>query len=143
MRKIFVFVSLFILMSCNSSKTASTNESTTFKVMFTSDYCGGAYPSDEILEALKKPKPLKGEEIYIKSTSEDAKFISIKTNEDGEFSADLAEGDFLIFLKEKIEAKNCEEWSTKANGNFTFTKGSENQTINVHRTCNPCNEPSR
>jgi len=143
MHKIFIFISVFIFISCNSSKSSTTNESATFKVLFTADYCGGAYPGDEILEALQTPKPLKNEKIYIKTPPENAKFISIKTNEKGEFTADFAKGDFLIFLKEKIMAKNCEGWSAQPNGNSTFTRASKSQTINVHRTCNPCDEPSR
>ena len=44
----------------------ATGTNTMLTVYMTSDYCGGANPSDEILDDLKTPRLLKSKSIFIK-----------------------------------------------------------------------------
>lgn len=70
----------------------------------TADYCGGAQPSEEMLERLAKPNPLKGKEIVIKigpkNKVSSPVYTRVKTDEQGKFSVMLRVGVVYSFIEE-------------------------------------------
>jgi hypothetical protein len=68
----------------------------------TSSYCGGARPSEEMIEELQKPKPANRKTIYIKygsKNSSSTKVIrKIVTNELGQFEVKLKKGFVYQFV---------------------------------------------
>ena len=77
-------------------------------VFETRQYCGGANPSEEILEAVRRPRPLANYELYVRSGSANAlanpvllKFIS---DANGNFQIALPEGEYCIIEAAKKDA---------------------------------------
>lgn len=70
----------------------------------TADYCGGARPTEEILEELSKPKPLANHIIYVKLGwfNESAKpvYRKIRCDQNGRFRIKLRVGASYSFLDE-------------------------------------------
>ena len=83
----------------------------------TSSYCGGAQPSEELLEELRKPLAKANKLIYIKrgsANNENAKVMyTATTDEDGKFAISLPVGYTYCFV---------EEWKSKP---FTIPKNTE------------------
>ena len=52
---ILVFLSALIIGAC---KTRCKNQNSTFKLVYTRSYCGGARPTEEMLSALRTPVAL-------------------------------------------------------------------------------------
>ncbi|MEL7006447.1 MAG: hypothetical protein AAFN93_27525 [Bacteroidota bacterium] len=145
-----------INISCGSSKS---NLNTTESVMtvkmninYTSDYCGGAYPSEDILAALKKERPLSKKKFFILKVGDDReKMIEVTTANDGSCTMELQPGKYQIFLPEKmssptgkfISQEACDNWKKTPNGTFDVTTPDQELIAKVHKTCNPCQEPAR
>jgi hypothetical protein len=136
-------------------------------VTSTSNYCGGARPSDEMIAQLATPRPKPNAKIYIKSgevNSFESKVIRVlKTDANGNFHTKLLPGKYLIvdstkmdmtyynmLLKtyktqtahyEAIDTICLKEWYMKPNLVFevagTEVKGVK---VNFHKTCHdvPC-----
>lgn len=148
----FISASIF---ACASQKNGASKDVTTknekidvtLNVTLTSNYCGGAAPSDDMIAKLKEPKKFSNKSFYIsskKGLQEDMK--ELKTSVDGVISTTLANGTYFIFLPEKKTTKHsgkdrsesdCDKWKNTPNGTFTV---SENNSIslNIHKTCDGC-----
>ncbi len=128
------------------------------KVFFTSDYCGGAAPSPEVLEKLKEEKIFATQMLYVKKWNEnfqnEAVFKEITTNENGVFSVVLPKGKYGLFVKEKtqdfstgIMAKfgntpKCKAWQNTPDIVLDVVKKSKKlQTFRFRQTCNACLPP--
>ena len=76
-------------------------------------YCGGAAPSQELLEKLAKPVAYAGKKFFIregKTNSINAKILeSFSTGKDGEFSIRLAPGIYSIILEEQLKLIKAED----------------------------------
>lgn len=103
-------VGIFLL-SCISGKkkNSSTDELYKVEVMVTqtSSYCGGARPSEEILQELNTLKPASGLTIYIGkgNSNHGVDFVvSSKTDELGKVSVELSEGIYYIVFDNKTAA---------------------------------------
>jgi len=78
----------------------------------TSDYCGGAAPSEEMLENLKKPVPLAEKDIYIRigpknkpgRGGQNPIYKKVTTDENGKFS---------VMLKSDVTYSFIEDWKSK------------------------------
>ncbi|MBK7762453.1 MAG: hypothetical protein IPI46_03665 [Bacteroidetes bacterium] len=74
----------------------------------TSDYCGGAMPNEQVLEALKTPQPIAGKTIYIKIGSKNSEgkaiYKKLITDSAGCFKVRLKSGQTYCFV---------EEWKSK------------------------------
>ncbi len=74
----------------------------------TADYCGGAQPSEEMLEAMAKPRPLANKEIIIKigpkNKAGSPVFKKIVADNEGKFS---------IYLKMNVVYCFIEDWKAK------------------------------
>lgn len=161
---ILVATFLMFSLSCGSSKnnvnqdtlnSVNQNSSTmTVKMIinYTSDYCGGAYPSEDILEGLKKERPLAKNNLFIFKEGEGRdKMSEVVTAEDGTCTMELTPGKYHIYLPEKlskgvskfISQEDCDSWKNTPNATFEVTADDNDLTVNLHKTCNPCHEPPR
>jgi hypothetical protein len=77
----------------------------TIQCTLTADYCGGAAPTDEMLENLAKPKPLAQQEFYIvKGTKNTNKvYQKIVTDDDGKIKLNLPKGVYSVFSAEQLK----------------------------------------
>ena len=139
--------------ACSSKAVNGSNKSdqeTSVTFMLTSDYCGGANPPTEVLDALKVPKPLKNSTIYLVSKTNQEKLVEVSTNEEGLSVIELPEGEYSIYLNEKFSFQKkktgdsfCKKWTTTPDGYLTYTKDmdKEGSSVQLHKTCNKCNKP--
>lgn len=74
----------------------------------TRQYCGGANPSEEILEALRQPRPLAHHKLYLRRGSTNALanpvLLEISTDADGKFQIALPEGEYCMIEVGKRDA---------------------------------------
>ncbi len=116
-------------------------------VSFTSNYCGGAAPSEDMIAKLKVPRKFSNQNFYIsriEGLEEDMREIT--TSAAGTATAPLEKGVYYVFLPQKVSAKHsgkdrsekdCEKW--KNTPNATFTVGDDNSiSFNIHKTCDGC-----
>ncbi len=152
-----VFASASIL-ACASKKTGASQNvknavsqpgkiDISLNVSFTSNYCGGAAPSDEMLEKLKIPKKFSNQNFFI-STKEglEENMREVTTSVAGVATAPLEKGTYYVFLPQKVSMKHtskdrseeeCKKW--KNTPNATFTVGDQsNVSFTIHKTCDRC-----
>ena len=74
----------------------------------TRQYCGGANPSEEILEAVRRPRPLADYELYVRPGSTNALanpvLLKFTTDANGNFQIALPEGEYCILEAAKKDA---------------------------------------
>ena len=74
----------------------------------THQYCGGANPSEEILEAVRRPRPLAKFELYVRSGSANALaspvVLKFSSDANGNFQSALPEGEYCIIEAGKKDA---------------------------------------
>ena len=74
-------------------------------VTTTSPYCGGARPTDAVVEEMNRPKPYSGKIIYISRSGEKPdRVTAIKavTNDTGYFFIDLGPGRYSFYQEEQL-----------------------------------------
>ena len=130
----------------------------------TADYCGGAAPSEDMLESLRRPAPLNNKVILVKyglSNNEKSRVVKrIVTNAKGEFSVTLKKGYDYIFVEEwkgmpyklpadtewiKWDATCYKKWYETPDFTLKKNKTLKLVSINFHKYCfyNPyCGEYS-
>lgn len=129
-------------------KESSMNVS--LSITISSDYCGGAAPSEKVISKLNEPKQFTNQKLYITTTKpskilpEDMTQLTSSTS--GTIDTSLEKGTYFVFLPEKVSAKlaskdrsesDCIKWKNTPNG--TFTVGSDkNISFNIHKTCDGC-----
>ena len=68
-------------------------------------YCGGANPSEEILEAVRRPRPLANYELYVRAGPANALaspvVLKFSSDANGNFQIALPEGDYCIIEASK------------------------------------------
>jgi hypothetical protein len=165
--KIFNLAIIFFCLSVYSNDlTASSPNQTAFKavinaqsensadmyktqkvtvcVVFKNTYCGGAAPSESILEQYKTEYPLKNSTILLQSAS--GKNIKIRTNSKGYFKTKLRPGTYSCFMTDKYDKNlgfefnsSCEEWLKMSFGQITIVSGQrDGYKILYEYGCNPC-----
>ena len=139
---------VLMLFSCKSNKGNSSKiASKQITVTMVSEYCGGANPSAEVLEDLKKPKPAGNMDVVL---VDNEKQIPFATDENGLSSISLKPGKYQVFLAEKLDATAysanveaiCDKWKAKPNGSLEVLKGQDSIEVEISKDCNPCNQPS-
>ena len=153
MKKIIILISLTVaLITCKSKKVKSSIQ---FEITTTEDYCGGAYPPDELVEDLRTPKVYTGK-VYLHNSvirEDDGIVIDVV---DGKCSKEgFVEGTYFLFLSPKM-LKVATETLSPANQEradcnikekrkeLATTALLKNRTIikqNLHKVCDPCMEP--
>jgi hypothetical protein len=99
---------LFFLITLSyfgQTKKPSTYYTVSGSVNLTGSYCGGAAPSEEILEGIRKPSPYIGKVFYVrKGKTNDLKqpiVLKFKTDSLGKFSFKLPVGVYCIIQEEQ------------------------------------------
>ena len=155
---IAVFMISILISACGGRKAVMDEEhNTILSVTYTSEYCGGAYPDDEILEELMVPKPFEKETIYIFNNDNVQDIVSYQLNKEGKVSLNLQVGKYTVCQYNHLKvAQEMEEQLSQGPGKEGFCppdwkfeiaaelevgeKGGE-YTVNLHLVCDPCKEP--
>lgn len=169
MRTVLIPIICLAFLSFNlvNSEKKAKKVSVSGTVTQTRNYCGGARPSDEIINQLRTPRPVSGKKIYIKKgevNSPDSKVIlTLRTDANGNFKAKLRPGKYLVvdslkkdmthynmLLKtyknqtasyEPIDTTCLKEWFATPAGTFEVIQtGAKDININFLITCRdvPC-----
>lgn len=105
-----LFTCFMLSSGCKTTKETVSTESPLYKVTgsiyVTSDYCGGARPTEEMLDKLKTPKPYVGKKIYIRkgvvNTVDSPILYALVTDDEGKFTAQLPAGNYVIIDEYRI-----------------------------------------
>lgn len=97
--------------SCNTRKKAGSRDLIlSGKVTFTTPYCGGARPSDEMLQEYNRPKPYAGKVLFAERLGPlVVPPVRIVTNDTGYFSVSLSPGDYVLLQEEQLDTLNVAE----------------------------------
>lgn len=154
-QSILLLVTALLFTACSTTKNSaqtnntdsSSNDEITLKIEYTSNYCGGANPPDELIQKLKTPKKYSEMEIYLsRKDNLSGDLTKLKTDENGEVSTSLNTGTYYLFMPEKKnielkeggEAESCEKWKNTPNGEFTVKLDSNEVAISITKTCDTC-----
>lgn len=118
-----------------------------FRVMYTSNSCGGARPTQEIVEQYGTPTALASSTIRFKNHHTGKEYL-LKTDSKGEASADMEEGKYDVFFTKDINPNlphtgfdpKCSLWISQQLLTVKVTADGKKQDVNVHFICNPCND---
>ena len=118
-------------------------------VIFTNSYCGGARPSDEMLESYETEYPLTNSTILLKQAEQKGKSIKITTDKKGNFQANLNPGTYDYFMTEKYSknmgasfSSSCDVWLKRCFGQIKITeKKGKGYKLFFGFGCNPCEPP--
>ncbi|NNJ56687.1 MAG: hypothetical protein HKP14_11160 [Bacteroidia bacterium] len=140
----------------NACKTNRATKNLTFEITTSQDYCGGAHPTDELVEDMLKPKPYTGT-IYIHQSSvREDEGIQLQIEEGKANSSGLSTGTYYLYLTPKLndpvtetnvspkEQKRTEcnlMHNKKSLSSFTIEEKSTNVSRNLHIICDPCMDP--
>ena len=169
MKSIIVSLFWFALLSVSGAQTVKKGKKILISgtVTSTSNHCGGARPTDEIIAQLGTPKPVSGKKIYIKKGEENSPeskvIIVLTTDGEGKFHARLRPGKYFIvdetkkdasyynmLLKtyalqtehwEAIDQPCLQEWFSRPAAVFEVSEAAPKIiTVNFHKTCEeiPC-----
>lgn len=119
------------------------------KVVFMNSYCGGAWPSQEILDSYQQEYPLKNCTIKLTEDKNKSKSILITTDNNGLFHAELKPGVYNCFMTNKIGKAmrssfdpSCKIWLASCFGQCKITeKQKKVYKIVFQFGCNPCLPP--
>ncbi len=160
MKKIFLLISLLVLTDTVHAVRKTKSKMVTIEgyVTQTSDYCGGAAPSEEILKNLATPSPLAEKEIYIRTgaknkpsrSGQNAVYTRVTTDKNGKFYVKLKSGSTYCFIDGwkakpfKVPANTKYiVWDAAClyeryiNADYVLKVGNHHQvvTINYHNPC--------
>jgi len=126
-------------------------ENVSGSVTFSNHYCGGAKPSDEMMEGYRTQYPLKNSTILLKSKNQKDKAIKIKTDKEGNFNMPLDAGTYDYYMTESYNQdmncsfnSSCKKWLNKCFGQIKIKEGKNSgYTIIFDFECNPCEPRNR
>ncbi len=118
----------------------------TIRFYFTSDYCGGAAPSEELMSQKSTPQPLTNSVMLLKKSSEpDGPFSTCHTNEKGIGEVYLPEGKYNVYFTGDINPEletgfdgRCLKWQKEILQTVYLKQDAVTKDITVHFFCNPC-----
>ncbi|NNJ54882.1 MAG: hypothetical protein HKP14_02050 [Bacteroidia bacterium] len=156
MKKIFLLGILSLVLFACSNKLA--NREIKVKLNYTSEYCEGAAPSEEIINSLQKPKPYTGNVFLHKEADRGDDGVELAFLNGTSKIAGLSSGTYYIFKSKKITNidsfykhtpietpmidPNCLiEWGDIVLTSFTIEKNTKAITRTIHVACNPCEPP--
>lgn len=109
-------------------------------VYYTLPYCGGARPSEEIVEEKKKSRLLTNATLKLKNKSGE---YLVTTNDKGIFRSGIPAGNYDVYLTEKISKdiynvspETCENCLTKAMAYVMINNGQQASFV-IHFACAP------
>jgi hypothetical protein len=158
-----ILIALLATSTLFACKSAKKGNSVKFEIAVTSDYCGGAAPSDELIKELKTPKPYTGVLYIHNDTQREDDGIKLKFNKGTATVTGLNPGQYFGFMDKKIDFKsdptvvavrpkkrsdtiidtNClEEHNTTPNYTFSLEESTTQKSDTIHKRCNPCIPPA-
>jgi hypothetical protein len=148
----------FAIVLFTNCKSKKISENVKLDLIFTmsSDYCGGAAPTEEILESITSSKPFINGTFYLVLKNDGGTILSEtmhKTDEKGKLTLNLKKGMYEIFLlsaeQKKLQIMNLDEKFRSCSTIFydqpqaylhAWQKGE--QKVDIHSKCNPCLPPA-
>ena len=147
-----------LISACGGRKAVMDDEhNTILAVTYTSEYCGGAYPDDELLEELMVPKPLGKETVYIFKNENVEDITALQLNKEGKVSLNLKAGKYSVCKYHHLQvAQEMEEllskgpgteglcppdWKFQISAELEVGESGGEYTVNLHLICDPCQEP--
>lgn len=117
-----------------------------FIFYYTTSYCGGARPTEEIIQQNQMPRLLTNSTLKLKNHHSGVVFTCI-TDKNGAAAVDLEEGKYDVYLTKEInpalptgfDAK-CSLWLNKSLYTVKVTDDGKTREVTVHFECNPCDE---
>ncbi len=140
----------FIMVLISFTNAFAQNTNITIEFTQTSDYCGGAAPSEEMLEELKTPQPMGRIIFYIVKGSKHSykAYKRVLTSEMGDVELSLPKGKYAIFSEKqmkkfvKLNDSETQLWDNKCLKEKHFTPlliintYKANQfKLNIHNKC--------
>ena len=120
-----------------------------FRVYFTTSYCGGAKPTDEIISHHQTQRLLTSSNLKLKEHFS-GRAYTLSTNASGEGEAELEPGKYDVYLTQNINASlntgfdaKCSLWINKSLFTVKVSDDGTTQDVTVHFECNPCDENSK
>ena len=113
---LILLITTSILLSCSVSKYSNERNfayNVSGKIITNKLYCGGAQPTQAILDALKTPIAFKNKTLYVKyqsdNYSEQEVVSSFTSNNLGEFTLQLKPGKYAVFVEEQINKQDYKD----------------------------------
>lgn len=130
-----------------SSAQKVTPDSTfqaSFRFMYTRAYCGGAKPSDEMINNLETPKLLTNSTLLLKNHFTGTEYQCV-ISPDGEATVAITEGKYDIFLTKNVNTETgfdpkCTLWTKQLLQTIKVSDNGKMQEVTIHFVCNPCDE---
>jgi hypothetical protein len=151
---ILLIVVLFsTLLGCKTNKME--RRSVHLDLTISRDYCGGAYPSAEIVAKLRAPKPYDGRIYVHKSETRGDDAITLDVKDGKCIAKGLSDGKYYIFItpfmqqpkhlpftKEAIVKLDCQlKHNRTPNVSFSIDRKTSKVVQNIHVVCDPCELP--
>ncbi len=153
-----ILIALIVIPFVFACKITKNGKSVKFEIDVTSDYCGGAVPSKEMIEKMRTPTPYTGV-LYIHNRQErEDDGIKLTFDKGHATATGLAPGQYYAYIEKKIDSGNESEMNELASQGvdmgclmeinfrmmFTFTVKESTKIIRdrVHKMCNPCLQPA-
>ena len=145
------FCLILIASSCSATKKSSDNMIISGVITHTRTYCGGAAPSEQLLDEYRTPTPLSGLILSIKQgpkNSMDKPIIAeVITDEKGMFKTSLPPGEYILLIpsqtdrtifnsQKELKITNREELeSWWESGIADFNSENTHVEIQLHKKC--------
>ena len=137
---ILVFLSALIIGAC---KTRCKNQNSTFKLVYTRSYCGGARPTEEMLSALRTPVALSNCKINFVNEKNGRTTESL-SNLKGEVNVSLEPGNYFVRIADNTSIqsdlpfkKDCKKLS-EINLSSLQIPATTTDSIFIKIPCDPC-----
>ncbi|MBK8927225.1 MAG: hypothetical protein IPM74_15235 [Crocinitomicaceae bacterium] len=127
------------------SLIAETPDSVLMKITYSTSYCGGAYPPDEILEEHRTPQRFKHFTFLLRG-DKDQEFT---TNEQGKATLSLAPGSYQLFLLKENKERyapfdlSCDAYYQEAWAKFDVNPNKTDYKIHLDFPCDLCDPEVR
>lgn len=123
--------------------------------LFSEEYCGGAPPSDEMVEEMEREKPFANQTLHIYTLGlGEGEYFKLKTDDNGQVKKRLKPGRYLVYPITKEAYDKLIESTTDRHlkecyrahyvapiAAFDIVKGDEEAQFIYRKMCNPCEEP--
>lgn len=130
----------------DTTRSAPDRFKSTIRFYFTSDYCGGAAPSEELLLQKSTPRLLTNSVMLLmKSSNPNELFSTCHTNGKGIGEVYLPEGKYNVYFTGDINPEletgfdgRCLKWQKQILQTVYLKQDAVTKDITVHFFCNPC-----
>lgn len=117
-----------------------------FRFYYTTSYCGGARPTEEIIQENAMPRLLTNSKVKLKNHHTDIVYTCV-IGSDGEANVDLEEGKYDVYFTKEINPAlptgydpKCSLWQNKSLFTVKVTNDGKTREVTLHFECNPCDE---